>query len=165
MTAPGGITCGRARRDDVNIGNPGLRCLHGDHEQGQPFFLLPALRALNPFYYSVSNEGQTVFADRTDGAEKDGAADDGKTADPDNAVRFEAGRFEIGFVPTDDHIEIFQPLRQLGRDHADEPVVKPAGEFPNNKRRTEFARGQVCLRKFEEDYLAFLDHLKLSLRS
>jgi hypothetical protein len=127
--------------------------------------LLPALCALNPFHYFVFNEGQPIFVDCPDRAEKNGAVDDGEPADPDDAVRFEARRFKIGIVLADKHIEIIQPLRQLRRNHAYKPIVKTAREFSNNKRGAEFAQGQVCLRKVEEDDLTFLYHLKLSLRS
>jgi hypothetical protein len=97
------------------------------------------LRTLKPLHDSTSNEGQPVFADCAYGTEKNGAVNNGKTADPDDTVRFKSGRFKISIVLANSHIEIFQSLRQLGRDHADEPIIEAAGKSSKNERGAEFA--------------------------
>ena len=90
---------------------------------------------------------------------------DGKSADSNEARHPQARISEIRIVYCDDLVESRYFLTELGRDHADEPVLIPSRQSSNDQRRAELPRLLANLGKAKKDYLAFRNHVNDSLRS
>ncbi len=72
---------------------------------------------------------------------------------------------EIVITNTDHLVEAIDLVMELGRYHAEQPIIELAWKFPEQKRRAQFPAFQISLWKTEENNLPAAHYLHCSLQS